>query len=107
VIDLIGELQRERSFSALVISSDITVLRRVADRVGVLYQGVLVGLGTIDEVFDDPWHPYVAGLAAVLADTEADDEPDDDDDDDDELSEDVSDDEAGDHDESGNHAQQF
>jgi ABC-type glutathione transport system ATPase component len=105
VIDLIGELQRERSFSALVISSDITVLRRVADRVGVLYQGVLVGLGTIDEVFDDPWHPYVAGLAAVLADTEADDEPDDDDDD--ELSEDVSDDEAGDHDESGNHAQQF
>lgn len=66
VIDLIGELQRERAFSALVISSDLAVLRRVADRIGVMYQGVLVGLGTIDEVFDDPWHPYVAGLAAAV-----------------------------------------
>jgi ABC-type glutathione transport system ATPase component len=66
VIDLIGELQRERSFSALVISSDLAVLRRVADRIGVMYQGVLVGLGTIDEVFADPWHPYVAGLGAAL-----------------------------------------
>ncbi|MGO4691184.1 ATP-binding cassette domain-containing protein [Glaciibacter sp. 2TAF33] len=66
VIDLIGELQRERSFSALVISHDLAVLRRVADRIGVMHQGVLVGLGTIDEVFDDPWHPYVAGLGAAL-----------------------------------------
>ena len=66
VVDLIVELQRERAFSALVISSDLNVLRRVTDRIAVLHQGVLVGLGTIDEVFDDPWHPYVAGLAAVL-----------------------------------------
>ncbi|TFD55421.1 ABC transporter ATP-binding protein [Cryobacterium frigoriphilum] len=73
VIDVIAELQRERLFSALVISSDLAVLRRVADRIGVMHQGVLVGLGTIDEVFADPWHPYVAQLAAALA-------PDDDDD---------------------------
>ncbi len=66
VIDLIGELQRERDFSALVISHDLAVLRRVANRIGVMHQGVLVGLGTIDEVFNDPWHPYVAGLAAAL-----------------------------------------
>ena len=66
VVDLIGELQRERAFSALVISSDLSVLRRVADRIAVLHQGVLVGLGPIEEVFDDPWHPYVAGLAAAL-----------------------------------------
>ena len=71
VIDLIGELQRERAFSALVISSDLAVLRRVANRIGVMYQGVLVGLGTIDEVFDDPWHPYVAGLGAALRGTAA------------------------------------
>jgi ABC-type glutathione transport system ATPase component len=67
VIDLIGELQRERSFSALVISHDLAVLRRVANRIGVMHQGVLVGLGTIDEVFDNPWHPYVVGLASALA----------------------------------------
>ncbi|MBB5640944.1 ATP-binding cassette domain-containing protein [Cryobacterium roopkundense] len=70
VIDLIGELQRERSFSALVISHDLAVLRRVANRIGVMHQGVLVALGTIDEVFNDPWHPYVAGLAAALSSDE-------------------------------------
>jgi ABC-type glutathione transport system ATPase component len=66
VVDLIGELQREREFAAVVISSDLAVLRRVANRIAVMHQGVLVGLGTIDEVFADPWHPYVAGLAAAL-----------------------------------------
>jgi ABC-type oligopeptide transport system ATPase subunit len=50
-----------------VISHDLAVLRRVANRIGVMHQGVLVGLGTIDEVFDNPWHPYVAGLASALA----------------------------------------
>lgn len=67
IIDLIGELQRERAFSALLISNDLAVLQRVADRIGVMHEGVLVGLGSIDEVFDNPWHPYVAELAAALA----------------------------------------
>lgn len=84
VVDLLGELQRERAFSALVISSDLSVLRRVADRIAVLHQGILVGLGTIDEVFDDPRHPYVAGLAAaLLGDADGEDEDDDENDDDD------------------------
>ena len=76
VVDVIAELQRERLFSALVISSDLAVLRRIANRIGVMHQGVLVGLGTIDEVFGDPWHPYVEQLAAALAPAEdrADDE---------------------------------
>jgi ABC-type glutathione transport system ATPase component len=67
IVDLIGELQRERAFSAVLISNDLAVLRRVADRIGVMHEGVLVGLGTIDEVFDNPWHPYVAELAGALA----------------------------------------
>jgi ABC-type glutathione transport system ATPase component len=67
IIDLIGELQRERAFSAVLISNDLAVLRRVADRIGVMHEGVLVGLGGIDEVFENPWHPYVAELAAALA----------------------------------------
>ncbi|TFC12210.1 ABC transporter ATP-binding protein [Cryobacterium algoritolerans] len=101
VIDVIGELQRERSFSALVISSDLKVLRRVANRIGVLYQGVLVGLGTIDEVFDDPWHPYVAGLAAVLTGSDTDDEPSNDPDD---LPDDRQDDEPEDSEEGDDRA---
>jgi ABC-type glutathione transport system ATPase component len=67
VSDLLIELQSERAFSALVISSDLHVLRRVSSRIGVMHQGVLVGLGPIDEVFRNPWHPYVTELAAALA----------------------------------------
>ncbi|MFT2816489.1 ATP-binding cassette domain-containing protein [Leifsonia sp. A12D58] len=66
VIDLIVELQHERAFSALVISHDLAVLRRVANRIAIMHQGVLVGLGTIEEVFRDPWHPYVASMAEAL-----------------------------------------
>ena len=66
VIDLIVELQQERAFSALVISHDLQVLRRLANRIAVMHQGVLVGLGTIEEVFTDPWHPYVASMASAL-----------------------------------------
>lgn len=66
LIDLVGQLQRERAFSALVVSHDLQVLRRVADRIGVMHQGVLVALGTIDDVFANPWHPYVAQLATAL-----------------------------------------
>lgn len=66
--ELFAEIKHKRSFSALVISHDLTVLRAIADRIAVLQQGVLVGLGTIDEVFTDPSHPYVAQLAASYAD---------------------------------------
>ncbi|RNE58553.1 ATP-binding cassette domain-containing protein [Cryobacterium tepidiphilum] len=84
LIDLVSELQRERAFSALVVSHDLHVLRGLTNRIGVMHQGVLVALGTIDEVFTDPWHPYVAKLAEALApprdepdDEEPDEEPDD------------------------------
>lgn len=63
VLDVIHELQRERGFSAMIVSSDIAVIDRVADRVAVLHQGIIVGLGTFDSVLADPMHPYVRGLA--------------------------------------------
>ncbi|PPL14229.1 MULTISPECIES: ATP-binding cassette domain-containing protein [Microterricola] len=70
ISELFAELQRDRAFTALVISHDVAVLRAVADRIAVLQQGVLVGLGTIDEVFDDPSHPYVARLAESFHDVD-------------------------------------
>lgn len=69
VIGLISELQQERNFSALVISHDLAVLQRFANRIGVMHKGVLVGLGTLEDVFRDPWHPYVRGLADALQPT--------------------------------------
>ncbi|MGH3704903.1 MAG: ATP-binding cassette domain-containing protein [Agromyces sp.] len=66
VAQLIGELQREHTFSAVIISHDLPVLRSTAKRVAVLDRGRLVAIGTIDEVLDDPRHPYVKALAGAL-----------------------------------------
>lgn len=68
ISELFADLQRERAFSALVISHDVSVLRAIADRIAVMQNGVLVGLGTMDEVFADPSHPYVAQLARSFSD---------------------------------------
>ncbi|MEL4318209.1 dipeptide/oligopeptide/nickel ABC transporter ATP-binding protein [Leifsonia sp. YIM 134122] len=66
IIDLIRELQKHSAFSALVISHDLAVLRRIADRIAVLKDGVLVGYGSIDDVLANPLHPYVERLASEL-----------------------------------------
>lgn len=66
VAQLIGELRERHTFSALIISHDLPVLRRTADRIAVLDRGELAALGTIDEVFRDPVHPYVKALAGAL-----------------------------------------
>ncbi|MEX1080302.1 MAG: dipeptide/oligopeptide/nickel ABC transporter ATP-binding protein [Homoserinimonas sp.] len=65
VLDVIRELQAERGFSALIVSSDIGVVDHVADRVAVLQHGIMIGLGELDAVLRSPSHPYLKGLAAA------------------------------------------
>jgi len=73
VAQLIGELRdrEHHSFSALIISHDLPVLRSTADRIAVLDKGELAAIGTIDDVFHDPGHPYVMALAGALDDGHA------------------------------------
>jgi ABC-type glutathione transport system ATPase component len=66
VAQLIGELREHHAFSAIIISHDLPVLRSTVDRIAVLDRGTLAALGTIDEVLDDPRHPYVMALAGAL-----------------------------------------
>ncbi|MGR2753490.1 ATP-binding cassette domain-containing protein [Agromyces arachidis] len=66
VAQLIGELRDGHTFSAIIITHDLPVLRKVADRLAVLDRGKLVALGTMDELFRDPEHPYVKALGAAL-----------------------------------------
>lgn len=66
VAQLIRDLREQHTFSAVIISHDLPVLRRTADRIAVLDKGELAAIGTIDEVFDDPRHPYVMALAGAL-----------------------------------------
>jgi oligopeptide/dipeptide ABC transporter ATP-binding protein len=62
VIDLITSLQSELLMSMIFISHDLSVVRRVADRVMVLYLGRVVELGSADAIYNDPRHPYTRAL---------------------------------------------
>ena len=66
VLDLVAGLREELGTSILFISHNLAVVRRMCDRVGVLYAGRLVEEGQADEVFHDPRHPYTVGLLRCL-----------------------------------------
>ena len=66
ILDIIVSLQRERGFSALVVTADLGEVRRVSNRVAVMHRGVIVGIGDLEEVLADPHHPYVRDLARSL-----------------------------------------
>ncbi len=70
VLDLLRGLQQRAGFSAVIGSHDIAVASRLSSRLVLLNRGVMVGLGTIDDLLTAPDHPYVAGLKASLADAE-------------------------------------
>jgi peptide/nickel transport system permease protein len=66
ILDLIKKFKEELGVSVLLISHDLSVIRRFCDRVGVIYAGKLVEEGPLDQVFSDPWHPYTSGLIKSL-----------------------------------------
>jgi ABC-type glutathione transport system ATPase component len=63
ILDIIRELQSQRSFSALVVTTDLGEVQRITDRVLIMHRGVVAAHGRIDDVLDNPHHPYVVGLA--------------------------------------------
>lgn len=65
VLDVLAGLRERRVFSALIVSSDLYVGEYLTERVLVLHQGHVVGLGAVDEVLANPIHPYVEGLRRV------------------------------------------
>ncbi|WP_219844924.1 dipeptide ABC transporter ATP-binding protein [Microbacterium sp. MYb64] len=66
VLNLMRTQQRERGLSSVVISHDLSVIRYLSDRVGVMYLGKIVELGATDDVYERPAHPYTAGLLAAV-----------------------------------------
>lgn len=65
ILTVIADLQRERAFSALVIGHDLRELRTMTEQIAVMHEGMFVGYGHVDEVLDNPLHPYVEALAAT------------------------------------------
>jgi oligopeptide/dipeptide ABC transporter ATP-binding protein len=65
ILNLLAELQGSLGLTYLFITHDLSVVRQVADRVGVLYLGKLVEVGPTGRIFSDPLHPYTKGLLAA------------------------------------------
>ena len=66
ILDLIRELQERHRTAVLYISHDLSLVRRVCDRVMVMYAGRLVEEGPTRRLFRDPLHPYTRGLLAAI-----------------------------------------
>jgi peptide/nickel transport system ATP-binding protein len=62
IINLMQSLQSEFNLTYVIVSHDLSVVRYVADRIGVMYLGRLVEIGPSDAVYTHPAHPYTAGL---------------------------------------------
>ena len=66
IIDLIKALQKEKNASVILITHDLGVVANIADRVAVMYAGDIVEIGTSDEIYYDPRHPYTWALLSSM-----------------------------------------
>jgi oligopeptide/dipeptide ABC transporter ATP-binding protein len=66
ILALLKDLQREKHMSIVLITHDLGVVAQMADDVAVMYAGLIVERGTLDEVFRHPAHPYTLGLQAAM-----------------------------------------
>ena len=62
ILDLLREIQKKLGTATVFVTHDLGVVARIADRVAVMYAGKIVEIGTVDEIFYDPRHPYTWGL---------------------------------------------
>ncbi|MGN1368151.1 MAG: ABC transporter ATP-binding protein [Aristaeellaceae bacterium] len=66
IVNLLERIQSERGISYLFIAHDLTMVRHISQRIGVMYMGSLVEMGGADEVCDAPLHPYTRVLMAAV-----------------------------------------
>jgi oligopeptide transport system ATP-binding protein len=68
VLALLAEIRERLNLTMIFITHDLGVVRRIADRVAVMYQGEVVELGTVDDVFDNPQQDYTKVLLSAALD---------------------------------------
>ena len=66
ILELIFRLQRKIGFACLFISHDMHIVRRISDRIGVMYGGRIVETGPTEQICSDPWHPYTKQLIEAV-----------------------------------------
>jgi oligopeptide transport system ATP-binding protein len=74
ILELMKDIQKKTDTSIIFITHDLGVVANVADRVAVMYAGKIVEIGTVDDVFYNPKHPYTWGLLGSMPTLESDEE---------------------------------
>ena len=66
VVNLLRELQEKKKLTYLFIAHDLSMVKYISDRIGVMYKGRLVELGPADEIYNRPIHPYTKSLISAI-----------------------------------------
>ena len=66
VINLLKELQKKRDLTYLFIAHDLSMVKHISDRIGVMYLGSMVELADSETLFEDPLHPYTQALLSAI-----------------------------------------
>lgn len=66
VVNLMQELQREQGLTYLFIAHDLSMVKYISDRIGVMHWGKLLEVGTADEIYNNPIHPYTKSLLSAI-----------------------------------------
>jgi peptide/nickel transport system ATP-binding protein len=75
VLDLLAELQQEKKTTYIIIAHDLAVVKAIADRVAVLYQGRLCEVGAVNKIYAPPFHPYTETLLGAVLEPDPDTQP--------------------------------
>lgn len=66
ILKLLRGIQKKREMASVLVTHDLGVAMKAADRVAVMYAGKILEIGTMEEIFHDPRHPYTWGLMQAL-----------------------------------------
>ena len=72
IINLLQDLKDQNNLTYLFITHDLSVVKYISDRIGVMYLGVLVELASTEQIFDNPSHPYTKALLQAIPRTDVD-----------------------------------
>lgn len=66
ILNLLRNLQKQLKLTYLFISHDLNVIQHISNKIGVMYLGQIVEIGSCEEIFSNPLHPYTKALFAVV-----------------------------------------
>ena len=66
ILDLLLNIQEENNMSLLLISHDLGIIANTADAIAIMYAGEIAEIGNVNKIFDNPLHPYTAGLFEAI-----------------------------------------